>query len=109
MTNKIKTYLGFAVKARKLTYGIDALERNMRGVKLLLVSKTAAQNSYDKALLMASRAQKPVLVVDDLSETLHRPGCKVAGLSDTSLAGAIIKNAENEGYQLIQNLIQDRR
>jgi hypothetical protein len=48
MINKIQTYLGFCIRAGKLVYGTDNIEKQKKGVKLIVCDKALADNAMQK-------------------------------------------------------------
>lgn len=100
---KIVSYLGFSIKAGKLVFGLDNAEKLKRGC-LLLYGQNLADNSKKHAQAVADRLACPVLIYrGELGELLHRPGCKVAVVTDRNLADAIVKTAvQAENFSLGQ-------
>lgn len=93
--SKIIAYLGFSIKAGKIVFGLDNAEKLKRG-KLLLYDRTLAANSEKRAQAVAGRLQCPALIYrGELGALLHRPGCKLAVLTDQNLADAVIRTAAN--------------
>ena len=90
--NKIETYLGFCIRAGKIVFGVDRLEKHKKGVHLILVDGSVGKNSLKPALLAKERLHCPLVMADNgvLGETLHRPAVKVAAITDEHLAAAIL-------------------
>jgi hypothetical protein len=98
--SKVETFLGFCIKARKLTYGLDMVEKLKKGVYLLVASETLAENSMKKAIKLQEKFQCPLLLCKtDLATVLHKEGCKFVAVSDKNLANAICENAD-ENFQV---------
>lgn len=91
--SKIITYLGFSVKGGKIVFGLDNAERLKRG-KLLLYDQSLSERSCKRACELAERLHCPVLIYrGEIAELLHKPGCKLAVLTDQHLADAVLKTA----------------
>ena len=90
--NKIETYLGFCIRAGKIVFGVDRLEKQKKGVHLILVDGGVGKNSLKPALLAKDRLQCPMIMTENgvLGDTLHRPAVKVAAITDEHLATAIL-------------------
>ena len=90
--SKIETYLGFCIRAGKIVFGVDRLEKQKKGVHLILVDGGVGKNSLKPALLAKDRLRCPLVTTENgvLGETLHRPAVKVAAITDEHLASAIL-------------------
>ncbi len=90
--NKIATYLGFCIRAGKIIFGVDRLEKQKKGVHLLLIDGGVGKNSLKPTLLAKERLNCPLIMTEAgvLGETLHRPAVKVAAITDEHLASAIL-------------------
>lgn len=103
---KIETYLGFCLKAGKITLGVDRSE-TLKRANLLLWDPTLSENSREKALRLRERLHCEAIVCEgtELSALLHRPGCKLAAVTDKNLAEAILREAENNGkFRLLRGV-----
>ena len=93
--SKIETYLGFCLRAGKLIFGVDNVEKTKMNVYLLIADETLGENSL-KVLIKAKETLSCPLLIgkeDFISAALHRPGVKVVALRDKGLANAILQNA----------------
>ena len=98
--NKIEAYLGFALRAGKLTLGLNSIETLKKGVCCLLLDEGAAKNSHKEARKLKVRFACPLIIVKDLGALIKREGCKVAAVKDSSLADAILKEAGEQGISI---------
>ena len=93
--NKIKTYLGLCVKSRGLVIGQDSLKKFKKSIDLLVVSPTASQNLIDLAIRLKDKFKclciKTNLALEDL---VSIEGCKIVGITNSSLAQAILTQTE---------------
>lgn len=89
--SKIETYLGFCIRAGKAVFGVDYIEQQKKGVKLIIVDEMMAENSLKKILKEQQRFSCPLYVTQKeyLGELLHRPTVKAVGIKDENLAAAI--------------------
>ena len=96
--SKIETYLGFCVRAGKIVFGVDRIEKLKKGVFLLLADGGVGKNSFKPTLLVKERLGCPLVTTDAgvLGETLHRPAVRVAAITDDHLASAILSVVDSE-------------
>ena len=96
--SKIETYLGFCVRAKKIVYGVDEVEKQKRGVYLLIFDASLGQNSL-KVMRKAQETLGCPLVESNagtLGERLHRLGVKAVAIKDKNLADAIVNSMASE-------------
>lgn len=89
MKSSYDCYIGFAVKKGSVVYGLDNLEVYRKKVFLILCSNKLADNSLQKAQIVADNRNIKLIVISDLEEILKR-NCKVLAICDKNLATAII-------------------
>ena len=96
--SKIETYLGFCIRARKIIFGVEMIERQKKGVHLLIVDGAIGKNSLKPTLQAQERFGCPLLetAVGALGETLHRPAVKAVAITDSNLASAILSVVDSE-------------
>ncbi|NLC17029.1 MAG: hypothetical protein GX756_04035 [Clostridiales bacterium] len=106
--NKIDTYIRFAIKSRKIVYGLDKIKLLARKIKVIIADKTLSDNSLKKTKSTSDRFKIPlVLSEDDLNYILNTANCKVIGITDINLAEAILDNV-GDGYYLAEGEINGR-
>jgi hypothetical protein len=88
-TNKVEAYLGFCIRAGKLTTGVNAALCLKKEVYLLIADRAVAKNSWKEILKLKGRFSCPLVLVDELEELVHKPHCKLVAVRDKSLADAI--------------------
>ncbi|HEY8444053.1 MAG TPA: hypothetical protein VIL24_04570 [Clostridia bacterium] len=99
---KIDTYIRFAIKSRSIIYGIDNIKARIRQIKVIIADNTLAENSLDKARLLCSRNNIPlVLSEEELNKILNTNNCKIIGITNINMAQAIVDNV-GEGYFLAE-------
>ena len=96
MTEKIGAYLGFCIRSGKIIYGIDEIEKQKKGVYLLLADGALSENSLKVVEKSRERLACPCLVTENglLGELLHKPAVKAVALKDKNLSSAILSAAE---------------
>lgn len=94
-TDKVRSYLGFARRAGKLTLGVNASATLKKGVYLLLADKTAAKNSQKEILKLQQKLSCPLLYCEDLEGLTGKAGCKLAAVREEHLAAAIVREMKD--------------
>lgn len=96
--SKIETYLGFCIRARKIVFGAESIEKKRKGVYLLIVDEAVGRDSLKSVLLAKERLGCPLYRTDKgvLGEWVHRPAVKAAAVTDKNLASAMLAAAEGE-------------
>ena len=96
--NKIETYLGFCIRARKIIFGVEMIERQKKGIKLLIADGAVGKNSLKPTVQAKEKFGCPLIMTDEnlLGELLHRPAVKVIAITDENLAAAIVAAATNQ-------------
>ncbi|MBE5751146.1 MAG: hypothetical protein E7357_01905 [Clostridiales bacterium] len=98
MKSKIETYLGFCVRAGKLAYGVDEIEKKRKGVFLIVFDETLGANSQKVLAQARQNLSCPLMVADEgvLGAYLYKPAVKAVAITDHHLASAIITAAQSE-------------
>lgn len=86
--NRIKSFVGFAVKARKIQYGVDNVVSAGRKAHLILFSPDLSERSGKRLHEYADRNEIDVFAVR-LEEILPGRNCKALGITDVNLAEAV--------------------
>ncbi len=91
--NKVQTYLGFAIKARKIVFGADDILKAKRQ-KVILASKNLSEASLQKIETFANTKNIPLIIVDNQTflSVFGEKNIKVIAITDEGLASAIIKS-----------------
>lgn len=94
---KIDCYINFAVRAGKVVWGVDNLERAKRVPKLILIDSALGANSRKQLTLYCQKnnARSLTLPADYLNNLLKRSNIKVLSITDESLANAILTYCED--------------
>lgn len=106
--SKIFTYLGFAIRARKVALGNTAVSVCKKRIYLLILCKSAAKNTRHEAENLAQKRNLPLVLLEDLQSYVGKENCKICAVLDAHLAQAVLKQIPmNEilfgGMQLEQN------
>ncbi len=96
MIEKIGAYLGFCVRSGKIVYGVDDVEKQKKGVCLLIVDGALSENSFKVVSKAREKFACPLVTTENglLGELLHKPAVKAVGVKDKNLASAILSAAE---------------
>ncbi len=96
--SKVETYLGFCIRARKIIFGTEMLSRQKKGVKLLVMDGGIGANSLKIVIKAQETLGCPLVQTESgmLGKWLCRPAVKAVGITDESLAGAILSVLDSE-------------
>ena len=88
--NKIKTYVGFAIKSKQIKFGIDEILKN-KFLDLILVSSELAESSKSKLENFASKTNSKLIELeqDQIDFVLNKTNVKVFAITNKGLADAI--------------------
>lgn len=93
MDDKVRSYIGFAVKASKVVYGIDNILQSPKSILLVLYDSSLSSNAVSKAkLLCDTRNIQCIQLQDPIQDLVYKYNCKVIGIKDSSLSRAIVDN-----------------
>lgn len=103
---KAETYIGFAIRAGKYRTGTNTI-KTLKRAYVVIVCKTASDNTKKDAFKAAKKLCAPVLVTKTktLEEMIHRENAKVMAVTDAKLAEAILRESENDFLTLDQEKI----
>lgn len=88
---RIKSYIGFAIKSNHVIKGIDDLTKTRKKVSLILVSNELKGNSKDKVHQLSNSKNIPLKEIENqIFIDLNLIGVKILGITDPNLAKAII-------------------
>jgi len=96
--SKIETYLGFSIRSRKIIFGAEMIEKQRKGVFLLVMDGSIGKNSLKSIVNAQARLGCPLYITDEgaLAEWVHPPAVKSAAITDKNLASAMISSADSE-------------
>lgn len=95
---KIQTYLGFCIRAKKIVFGADEIEKRRKNVYLIVCDGGIGANTLKTLYKAQEKLACPLLTTENgaLGELLHRPAVKAVAIQDKNLASAILATAESE-------------
>lgn len=101
--SRAETFIGFAVRARKIRFGSNTLA-TLKKAYVVLVCNTAAENTVKAAAKYGSKYGCRVFRTADktLAELSHREGVKIAAITDFSLAKAVIDSAAEDFTEIVE-------
>ncbi len=89
--SKIESYIGFAIKARKVIFGYNAILLAKTKKYLFICCNTASHNTIDKIIKLAHK-EKCILAMlyqGSLEQITGKINCKVLAISDKNFAVAL--------------------
>lgn len=94
--SKIKTYIGFAIKSRKIKYGVDDILK-LKNAGIILVSESLADSGMKKLEGFAERKSIELkkFSEEDFLDLIQNNSIKATAILDDNLADAIKKNLTN--------------
>ena len=94
--SKIKTYLGFAKRARKIVYGVDDIIKLKNFNCLILSSSNLSESSFDKLNKIAEKNNNKVYIIDaeTFAQNIENEFIKAIAITDKSLSEAIKKELD---------------
>ncbi len=90
MVEKVKSYVGFAIKARKVLFGVDNITEYRKRLHLIMLDNSLSPNSTKKILRYAEEREISIIIYD-INSILPERNCKAMGIMDQNLAVAILK------------------
>lgn len=88
---KIRAYLGFSLKSRKICLGVDEIIGLKKGVHLLIADDTIGETAKKRLISCKEKFGCPLyLCCGKIGEFLAKPAVKAAALRDKNLASALI-------------------
>lgn len=91
--NKIKTYIGFAIKSRSIILGVDDIAKSKK-THIILYSVTLGDSSKDKLIKFANnnKVEHYEFETQVFDELFENKNIKAIAITDKNLALAIKKN-----------------
>lgn len=94
--SKFKTYLGLSNKSGQIVIGQDRIKAYKKKIFLLLICPSATKNLSDLAFRLAEKFDCNLVETKNvLADEANISNCKFLGLTNASLAGAVMA-LENE-------------
>ncbi|NLK17618.1 MAG: hypothetical protein GX304_03725 [Clostridiales bacterium] len=98
MQSKDLSLIGFAVKARKVVFGLNQIKSCKKRVCLMFICHTASQSTQHAALSLAKKRRAAALRTRGvpLEDVVGKPNCKSAAITDETFAAAIMRNVSHQ-------------
>lgn len=95
--SKAESYIGFCIRAGKLTCGFNAVAAQKKEVYLLLLCDTASENARREAEALRKKFKCGIVLVRGvpLEDIVGKPNCKLAAVRDENLAEAILSATDD--------------
>lgn len=89
--DKLKSYLGFAIRSGKVIFGVDKLLESKKRPIVILICSTQNDKVTNKVIRYCYSNSITYYKLKDLvlGDIIGRDNCKVIGVIDTNLANAI--------------------
>ena len=104
MPEKTVSYIGFAVRARKVKLGVNAAMTAKPGmIKLVVLCHTASDNTKKEAISIAKKHHAKIVLSKTypVAELVYKENCKLIALLDKGLSQAILNNL-NEHFVILE-------
>ena len=99
--DKVKSLLGFAIKAGKIVYGVDNINASRRRKHLIVVCHSLSENAMKQLVRNNSTTEILRVKYALLEDVVFKQNCKVIALMDKQMAQAILDNFNRDKYDLI--------
>lgn len=104
INKKILGLVGLAARARKISFGADSVELQIkkRKVKLIIVAEDSSTRTKEKFIKLSKQFDIPIEImgeIDELSKAIGKSNKAIIGIEDINLASEIQKI--NDGGEVI--------
>jgi len=104
INKKILGLVGLAARARKVSFGADSVELQIkkRKVKLIIVAEDSSTRTKEKFIKLSEQFNIPIKImgeIDELSKAIGKSNKAIIGIEDINLASEIQKI--NDGGEVI--------
>lgn len=104
INKKILGLLGLAARARKIAFGADSVENELkaRKIKVIIVAEDSSERTKEKFAKLSKEYDIPIIIkgnIDELSKTIGKSNKAIIGIKDINLSNEIIKI--NDGGDII--------
>lgn len=95
--SKPLTFIGFAIRARKVRAGVNAIATLKGKVKVLIICQTASKNTFKDAIELSKKLSAPLVVSKTykVEDIIKKENCKLLAIQDESLGNAILQHLDN--------------
>ena len=104
INKKILGLVGLAARARKVSFGADSVELQIkkRKVKLIIVAEDSSTRTKEKFIKLSEQFNIPIKImgeIDELSKAIGKSNKAIIGIEDINLARK--KKKINDGGEVI--------
>ena len=94
--NKVVTFIGFAVRARKVKCGVNAIKTLKGSVPVIVICKSASENTFNDVISVAKKLSAQVIISQEylVEDIVHKENCKVVAITDKALATAVLEHLD---------------
>ncbi len=94
MTNNIIGAIGLAARARKLSFGADSVEEDIKRkkIKLVIVAKDSSERTKEKFKKICELYHIPIMIdgsIEELSKAIGKSNKAILGIKDINMAKGI--------------------
>ncbi len=95
--SKILTFIGFALKARKVKCGVNAVKTLKGSAPVMIICKTASANTFDEAVSLAKKLSAKLIVSNTylVEDIVNKQHCKLIAIVDDGLATAVLNHLDS--------------
>ena len=104
INKKILGLLGLSARARKISYGADSVEIQLKKkkVKLIIVAEDASDRTKNKFIKLSNEYNVPIIIlgkIDEISKTIGKSNKAIIGIEEENISKEIQKI--NNGGEVI--------
>ena len=94
MINKVIGIIGLAARARKLSFGADSVEEDIKRekVKLVIVAEDSSERTKSKFKKICNMYHIPIIIdgsIDELSKAIGKANKAIIGIKDVNMVKGI--------------------
>ena len=96
INKKILGLMGFAARARKIAFGADSVENEIKKkkVNLIIIAEDASQRSKDKFIKLSEEYNIPIIIggtIEEISKAIGKSNKAIIGIEEKNLSKEIQK------------------
>ena len=101
--DKIVSYVGFAIRARKAKLGVNAAATVKKGIYVFILCHTAQKNTVKEVVSMAKKHDAKIVLSKyyTVEQMTGKENCKTIAVLDKELSKAIYNNL-NEHFVILE-------
>ena len=94
LTSNIIGVIGLAARARKISFGADSVENDIKAkkVKLVIVAKDSSERTKEKFKKICENYNVPIIIdsnIEDISKAIGKSNKAIIGVKDINMAKGI--------------------